>query len=155
MRWLSVVFQSWPLSFVERCEAHKIRSYAIWGDYNFVPYWFASVVDQHLHRPWYAPREQEVLSVRRAIRAAGQPDTYCNQRRWLGRYYQKRPFMTKITDGVKPLQFELFESQGQIGLMRLKVEAIARICFLLRGIVTRLVHRMESVLINLKRHHGV
>jgi len=141
MRWLSVVFQNWPSSFVEKCEALKIRSYSIWGDYDFVPYWFADIVDRHLHRPWYASSEEEVLSVRRAIRDAGQPDTYCNQRRWLGRYYQKRPFMTKITEGPRPLQLELFASQGQIGLARLKLEVIGMACTLLKAIQISLVHR--------------
>lgn len=148
MRWLSVIFQNWPASFVERCEALNIRSYAIWGDYDFVPYWFAEIVDQHLHRPWYTPSKEEILSVRRAIRDAGQPDTYCNQRRWLGRYYQKRPFMTKITEGIKPLQLELFESQGQMGLVRLKLEGIVRIRSLLSAVLTHFVRRMQNVLIN-------
>lgn len=146
MRWLSMVFKDWPSSFVERCEALKIKSYAIWGDYDFVPYWFADVVDQHLHRPWYTPSEEEILSVRRAIREVGQPDTYCNQRRWLGRYYQKRPFMLKITEGPRPLQLELFESQGQIGLARLKFEAIASMCALLGNTYAGLVCRMRRVI---------
>lgn len=146
LHWLSVVFQGWPSSFVNRCEALKIRSYAIWGDYDFVPYWFAEVVDRHLHSPWYAPSEEEVLAVRRAIRAAGQPDTYCNRRRWLGRYYQKRPFMTKITEGPRPLQLELFASQGQLGLVRLKREALAMLCALLNTTCVSIVRRMQNAL---------
>jgi len=95
MTWLASAFREWPRHFVDVCTHLRVHSYAIVGHRGVVPYWFARTLREHLYRPWYAPTPDEVASVRRAMEFAHQPDTHYNRRRWLGRYYEKKPYMKR------------------------------------------------------------
>lgn len=113
MSWISSTFRGWPDQFVDSCLRLGVLSYAILGHRGQVPYWFERVVRDHLYRPWYAPTAEEAESARQAIARAGQPDTHSNLRRWLGRYYQDKPYMQRLErPSPSPRQLELFEAEA-------------------------------------------
>jgi len=142
MRWMSATFQGWPSGFVEQCMKFRVRSYAILGHRGEVPYWFEYVVRDQLYRPWYAPNAEEIESVRRAIARAEQPDTASNQRRWLGLYYQDRPYMRRLAGGASPRQLELFEGAGIEGKIRIKEELCSYVADLVSTYRIALVNRL-------------
>ena len=109
MRWAAMMLERWPSHFVRLCRQNKVWSYALWGDYDFVPFWFYSRIEQELHRPWYVVTQKETEGASRAIRNAGEPDTHHNRRRWLGRWFEKRPYMLKLVDSPPPLQLDIFQ----------------------------------------------
>jgi len=83
MAWLGALFDHWPHSFVERCTKLKVTSNAIWGDRGAAPYWFWSVVSEHLYRPWYRMTKEERQRAAQALKTDVPTTTYWLRQRLL------------------------------------------------------------------------
>lgn len=81
MAWLGALFDQWPLAFVERCTKLGVTSNALWGNHGVAPYWFWSVVVEHLYKPWYRMTREERKGAADMLQAKVPTTTYWLRRR--------------------------------------------------------------------------
>lgn len=78
----SVLLEDWPQGFVAVARRLKIRGSDICGHDRLVPYWVASVVNEHLNGHKHVASVEEISSVVSYLRGKGETPT----RELVGRY---------------------------------------------------------------------
>ena len=66
------LLDDWPQKFIHLCLAHKVWSAALLRDLHKPPFWYWSVVHDHLYRVTYTPSNQEILSAIMYLERKGQ-----------------------------------------------------------------------------------
>lgn len=61
------LLEDWPNRFVDFCQSAEITKSSISRNIASAPYWFSSVVDEHLYQPNYSPGIAEQVSVLRFL----------------------------------------------------------------------------------------
>src|SRR5205807_1318005 len=60
-----LLLANWPHEFTDFCSANKVWSRNLFEDFRPVPFWFWSVVHDHLTRTWHKTSEEEIESATR------------------------------------------------------------------------------------------
>ena len=101
------LMRNWPRTLIAKGIQYGMTSYDARGDETRLPLWFDRILTDNFYRKWWSPSEAEEASVRRLIRAAGEPETDNNVRRWLGMFFEKNKSTMRIVDADRPEQLRL------------------------------------------------
>ncbi len=63
LRAVSRLLQDWPDNFIEFCRANKLASHFLIGDTKRLPFWYWSVVREHLTKSARKVSDQEIISI--------------------------------------------------------------------------------------------
>lgn len=67
------LLEEWPDRFIEICSENKIWSSTLLRDFDSPPFWFWSVIHDHLFRASYCPSDQEIISTIAYLTKTGKP----------------------------------------------------------------------------------
>jgi hypothetical protein len=97
------LLEEWPQRFIRLCLTHKVWSAALLRDLNDVPFWYWSVIHDHLYRISYTPSDQEILSVISHFNKTGQALHHKNISRILGKgdVFRKRKDISLILSALE------------------------------------------------------
>lgn len=66
--WLTL---SWPWRFIDICHQINLTKAYILVDYHQPPFWFHSVIEEHLNQKQYSPTQEEINAAKNYLRAKG------------------------------------------------------------------------------------
>jgi transposase len=98
----------WPDVFVEFCITNRIYSNDLFSEHRQYPFWFSSVVDEHLRRPVYTSPREEIESAVVCLKKMERRYRHCGQRpdemRVVSRFLSKGPARKRnIRKSLQPL----------------------------------------------------
>lgn len=97
------LLDEWPQRFVSLCLTLKVWSAALLRDLDDAPFWYWSVIHDHLYRISYTPSDQEILSVISHLNKTGQVLYHKNISRCLGKgdVFRKRKDISPILSALE------------------------------------------------------
>lgn len=92
------LLEDWPERFIKICHDNKIWSATLLKDFASPPFWFWSVIHDHLFRTSYCPSDLEINSIVAYISNAGKPLSRKSVSRYLGvnDAFRKRKTQTNL-----------------------------------------------------------
>ncbi|HEY0003839.1 MAG TPA: TniQ family protein [Pyrinomonadaceae bacterium] len=79
------LLDDWPQRFIRLCLTHKVWSAALLRDMAEPPFWYWSIIHDHLYRISYTPSNQEILSAITHLNRTGETLCQKNISRCLGK----------------------------------------------------------------------
>jgi hypothetical protein len=97
------LLDEWPRRFIDLCLTHKVWSAALLRDMDEAPFWYWSVIHDHLYRISYTPSNQEILSAISYLSKTGQAIYHKNISRCLGKgdVFRKRKDIPLLLSAFK------------------------------------------------------
>lgn len=97
------LLDEWPKRFINLCLTHKVWSAALLRDMDEAPFWYWSVIHDHLYRIYYTPSNQEILSAITHLNKSGQILYHKNISRCLGKgdVFRKRKDISPILSALE------------------------------------------------------
>jgi hypothetical protein len=97
------LLDEWPQRFIRLCLIYKVWSAALLRDLEDAPFWYWSVIHDHLYRSSYTPSDQEILSAISHLNKMGQLLHHKNISRCLGKgdVFRKRKDISPILSALK------------------------------------------------------
>lgn len=78
------LLEEWPHGLIDFCRENRVWSSTLLRDLDDVPFWYWSVVNEHLYRTSYCPSDEEIDSAVSYIRRSGVSLNKKSLSQWLG-----------------------------------------------------------------------
>lgn len=80
----------WPRRFIEICNTNNLSSAYLLQDYSDPPFWFYSIIEEHLNQSRYSPTESEIRAAKLHLSTIGEKDNITRVSQILGYATLKR-----------------------------------------------------------------
>lgn len=106
------LFTNWPDDFIDFCAAHGIRSYHLQWQIGPLPFWYWTVVNEHMRQSLYRPPQEEIesaISYLKKLRG--------RYRRWPRPYPKEMKAISEFLNTASPLKRKIRKTSG-VGVIR-------------------------------------